>query len=286
MKKLLSLTAFLGLAGAGALCAVDLPAFNVDAKVCFDTENVNRGRKEGQQNFKISTEAGVALLTGHGYIGASSVLLLEDPNIFGSLNSVSPYVGFCHDVGGWFTVDGSLAYHRYTNVPSIFKDIASSGDGDDVIVSDGGVELSVGFIGEMVFSPKLYFSYDFDRREFNTILSASYVYDLGALGLDRFALKGGLSLGYDTASRPYGCKAYFDGSDGDNDDKKGYFYYGLAADLVYKYNEQATFHAGVRFSGNAAKTSSWANSYFSFGFDDYANPRNLLWFSSAVEFSF
>jgi hypothetical protein len=279
MKKLLPLTAFLGLAGAGALFAVDLPAFNVDAKVCFDTENVNRGRKEGQQNFKISTEAGMALLSGHGYIGASSVLMLEDSVPGMSLNTVSPYAGFCHDVCGWFTVDASIAYHKYTNLLAILGQDDIGGDAG-YFPSRHGVEMSVGFIGEMVFSPKLYFSYDFGRREFNTTLSASYVYDLGAVGLDRFALKGGLSLGCDVASRPYGIKYYFDD---DNDDSKGYFYYGLAADLVYKYNEQATFHAGVRFSGNAAKADSWANSCFSI---DDSSSKNLLWFASAVEFSF
>jgi hypothetical protein len=268
-----------------------LPAFNVDAKVCFDTENVNRGRKEGQANFKMSTEAGVALLTGHGYIGASSVLMLEDTILFSSMNTVSPYIGFCHDVCGWFTIDASVAYHSYTNLNlySFSTDIGDPSDPEDDstignAAASHGTEFSIGLIGEMLFSPKLYLSYDIDRQEFNAILSASYVYDLGAVGIDHFALKGGLSVGYDSASRPFGIKGYFaDGGPGNlYDESKGYVYYGVAADLVYKYNEQATFHIGVRFSGNTASENDWQNALCQFD----SNSKNLLWFASAVEFSF
>jgi hypothetical protein len=33
--------------------------------------------------------------------------------------------------------------------------------------------ISAGIIGEVMFSPKLYLSYDFTREDFNTVLSAS-----------------------------------------------------------------------------------------------------------------
>ncbi|MDR2664431.1 MAG: hypothetical protein LBB14_02810 [Puniceicoccales bacterium] len=287
MKRLLSLTALCGLLGVGSLGAFDLPILTLDARVGFDSEYANRGRKEGQANFQMATETGVPIFGGHGYVGASSVLMLEDGLIDledhigrgghisgnGSMNEVSANVGFCRSVGGWFTADLSYAYHMFTNL----RGIVASG----VDIRRCSSEISLGAVGEVLFSPKAYLSYDINRKEFNVSFAAGHTYDLGAVGLDHCAFEGNFFCGYDYARRPFGIIGFFKEDGLSSSERKDYFYYGLGADLIYKYNEQASIRAGMRFCGNSAPRTSWVNDLLGF-----VGHKDLLWFSSAVEFSF
>ncbi|MDR0679177.1 MAG: hypothetical protein LBF24_02950, partial [Puniceicoccales bacterium] len=132
-----------------------------------------------------------------------------------------------------------------------------------------------------LFAPRAYISYDTNRKELNISFAAGYTYDLGAIGLDHCALEGNFFCGYDYARRPFGISGFFKEDGLASTERKDYFYYGVGADVIYKYNEQASLRAGLRFSGNSAPRTSWANDLLGF-----VGHKDLFWFSSAVEFSF
>lgn len=284
MKKTLATMAMVLALGGNSLSALDMPALTLDAKIGFETEYVERGRKEGKQNFQMAAELGMPFLGGQVYAGASSVLMLEDILIdgdpMGSLNQVHPYVGFSHDVVGWFTADLGIAANLYTN-------------GSETITRGWGfprntTEVYVGAMVDVPFTPKGYLSYDFDREELDMVLSANYSYDLGTLGLSHLVFEGNGFFGYNYTKRPYGIKNFF-ASDGGlrPNETKDYFYFGLGADLVYKYNEQASIKAGVRYSTNGNSKQGWVNSTMGLPVDDgVLRSRNLVWFAGSVEFSF
>jgi hypothetical protein len=339
--------------GFSTLSAFDVPAFTLDAKVGFDTEFVERGRKEGKQNFKIAAELGVPVAGGQAYAGASAVVMLDDVHVppsyaqhgvyssgnelfsfsqpsggfawgtsLGSANRASPYIGFSRDVSGWFTADVGFIAHFHTNIDYISFDPNSVtgshklGEGADNYLEAyydlaqkalemwnaprDSREIYIGAAADVIGAPKAYLYYDFDREELNAVISASYGYDLGSLGFNHIVIEGSGRIGYDYAQRPYGRKHYFDEGMPTCKLAKGYFYFELGADLVYKYNEQASIKTGVRYSVNGNSRGGWANHTFADCSDSadhltedashecgpFARPRSTVWFTSSIEFSF
>jgi hypothetical protein len=289
MKKTLATLALA--APFGALAAFDMPALNLNSKIGFDSEYVNHGRKEGQENMTASAEIAMPVMGGQAYAGASTVLMIEDserymlfdprgsngPEVLeltsiGSFAEVSPYLGYSRDIAGLFTADIGYVAHLYTNLSAL------SVLGVDLKRNTN--ELYVGGAVNTLFSPKGYIAYDFDRDEFDITVSGTYSYDLGNFGMNHFAVEGKVLLGFDHVRRPYGIKGFFATN---LDESKNYFYFGLGADLVFKYNEQASIRGGLHLSGNSVSKGNWANRGV---LNDKESHKNLVWFSSAVEFSF
>ncbi|MDR3117076.1 MAG: hypothetical protein LBT98_00650 [Puniceicoccales bacterium] len=303
MKKTAVTFALAGALGLGALHGLEVPALKmppltVDAKIGFDTEHVNHGRKEGKKCIQMAVETGADLAGGHGYLGAQSTLMLADsvPTWSGSramsLNHVSPYIGFSHDLADCCSLDIGYVAHLYTNLKP-FELYLDNNDNVSPMqvypISDNTNEFYVGAAMDMICSPKVYLSYDFNRKEFDLVGSLSYGYDLGTCGLNNFSVEGKAHLGYDYAKRPFGAKNFFKDIIPSYDNlietqfmhqSKDYFYLGLGADLVYKYNEQANVRLGARYEVNSTSKKHWNNYLFGGG------HKGMVWFSSAVEFSF
>jgi hypothetical protein len=273
----------------GTLSAMEMPQLTLDAKLGFESEHVSRGRKEGNQNFQLAAEVGTEVVGGHAYVGASSSLFLRDTIAkdgtttlwSASANQVSPYIGYSHDLMGRFTLDAGYIAHLYTNFRPVDDYYGLTGDGKVPLeLARNTNELYFGATADIICSPRVYFSYDVDREEFCLSGSIGYTYDLGQFGMNRFAVDGKLELGYDYGKRPFGLKDYFKEDAVGFRQKKDYFFYTLGADIVYKYNEQASLRAGARYAGNSASEHNWNNAIFGCGHKD------MIWFTSAVEFSF
>lgn len=311
MKKTLASLALVSALSSVGLGAFELPELTLDVKGSFDSEYVYRGRKQGGQNFQLGFETGTELFGGHAYVGVWNAEMLKDhsitlPKLDGSdkeismsMNETSPYIGFSYGVSDTFMVDAGYIAHLYTNMKpwsSIFNDGTKENPlegANRMGFARNTNEIYLGVAADVVMSPKLYFSYDFDREEFCLLGTAGYSYDLGQYGWSNFAIEAKGDFGYDYAKRPFGIKNYYNsyakatktgGSEsihGENPlgTNKGYVFWGLGANLVYKYNEHAKFKAGVRYSGNAAGKTEW-NNYF------FGGHKNMCWFTSCVECSF
>ncbi|MDR2030356.1 MAG: hypothetical protein LBP65_02730 [Puniceicoccales bacterium] len=305
MKKTAVSLTLAGVLGFGALHGLEVPAFQmppltVDAKIGFNTEYVNHGRREGEKCIQMAVETGLDFGGGHGYIGATSALMLADSIPWWShgralsMNNISPYIGYSHDLANCCVLDIGYTAHLYTNVKP-FERWLNMNDGwwgeQLYPIDDNSNEFYIGVTADVVCSPKLYLAYDFNRKEFDLVGSIRYGYDLTACGLNNFSLEGKAHVGYDYAKRPFGVKNFFKDVAGigsfDNpiegrfrDQCKDYFYFGLGADLVYKYNEQSNVRIGARYEVNSTSKNHWNNALFGGG------HKGLIWFSSAVEFSF
>ncbi|MDR2577108.1 MAG: hypothetical protein LBC42_03640 [Puniceicoccales bacterium] len=354
MKKILAAMAVASAVGFNALVALEAPALTTDVKVGFDTEFVERGRKEGKQNFKVAAEFSTPVAGGQAYVGASAVVMLDDVHLkhyykpslgflsdfpeeigdpqkyyssgkhyeqyydaedmldspwgvsLGSSNRVSPYIGYSHDVGGWFTADIGYIAHFHTNLDYItYENSDPTEYGTQTPARWLALwdaprntnEIYLGAVVDVLCSPKAYIYYDFDREELNLVASISYSFDLSAYGLNNVTLESSGQFGYNSANRPYGREHFFTQDLGyeylmtcENDRQKyskDYVYLSLAADLVYKYNEQATVKAGVRYSINGNSQDGWANHTFADVFSPaLKRARSTVWFASSFEFSF
>lgn len=301
-KTLASLIASAAL-GTASLGAFEMPELTLDVKGGFDSEYVYRGRKQGSQNFQVGFETGTQLLGGHYYLGAWNTNMLEDQTMTfkyktndaagtfnGSLsmNETALYTGYSYGISEKVMLDLGYMAHLYTNMKpwtSAFKEEYGTG------LTRNTNEIYLGMAADVVMSPKLYFSYDFDREEFCLLGTIGYSYDLTQYGWNNIAIEVKGDFGYDYAKRPFGIKNYYSNfakqaihTVGGQDrttlgTSKGYVFWSAGANLAYKYNEHAKFKVGVRYSGNAAGKNDW-NNYF------FGGHKNMCWFTSCVECSF
>lgn len=280
--------------GCAGLSAFELPELTMDVKGGFDSEYVYRGRKQGNQNFQLGFETGTEVLGGHLYAGAWGNLLTKDTilnvpatgdiplmtNVAFSLNEAAPYIGYSYGITDMFMIDVGYIAHIYTNMKPLTQyfqnDYGQSG------IARNTNEIYLGVAADVILSPKVYVSYDFDREEFCALANVGYSYDLGQFGWNNIAIEAKGEIGYDYAKRPYGIKRYFDAfaqEGGALARSKDYFFWGVGANLVYKYNEHAKVKAGVKYAGNGGSKTDWQNYFF-------GQHKNMCWFTSCVECSF
>jgi hypothetical protein len=268
MKKLSVISAT-----ALSLCfasAGDLPNFLLDGSVQFQTETINRGRKEGQKSFTLRSEGGVKVFdAGEIYFGVKATLATRstsDDILFDYLNTVSPHIGCIYDVTNDITIDAGFRHNFYTAVPK------------DAEYRRSSSEVYAGVIYDALVSPSIYGFYDFNRKEFAIEGNVAYTFDLSSHTIDGLGIKVGAKLGYDTSKKPYG--APYDAAWG----SKGYAYYGFNADLVYSFSEQISARVGVNYCGNSAKKTAWVNQ--APVNNNNVGRRNAIWLSTAVDCSF
>lgn len=283
MKKTLASLALVSTLGGASLMAFDLPELTLDAKGTFDTEYVYRGRKQGQQNFQFGAETGTELLGGHIYAGTWFTLMLQDSFMGGArglpfnMNEVAPYIGYSYGISDMFMLDAGYIAHLYTGLESFAKK-------RDLDITRNTNEIYFGLAADVLLSPKMYFSYDFDREEFCMVLNGGYSYDLSQFGLTNFSLEAKAEIGYDNAKRPFGIKNFekeaMPAMAVENYEfHKDYFFFGLGADVAYKFNENAKAKFGVRYAANTTTKTAWANVFT-------GEHKNMCWFTSSVECSF
>lgn len=276
--RILALTA--SLISLGSMEALTLPKFTMDAGGTYSTDFINRGRKEGGNNCELFYESGLDFLGGHGYNGTYAVMMLENnqPQDFGfSSNESSPYVGYTHNINKHFNVDLGYIAHFYSNLKKLKDILYDQGIG----IYRNSNEVYLGLFAEIKLNPCLYFSYDWERREFLAEFSFGYSYDLTPYGMSGFSLEPSFNVGYDSSSRPFGLKSLDETPIWEKNlfsAGKDYIFYGCCMKAVYTFNENARVRVGVHYSGNAGSKSSWQNLF--------GNHKNLLAFETGVDLSF
>ena len=298
-KKFFSIAA--GLLSAGFLSAdggFTVPPLSLGTHIAFDSEYVDRGARLGQQVFTPSIEVGASILDkGQLYFGNQNFLAVKSSDF----NKHDFYIGFSYDITDLFTADLGFVAHIQRNLKDAFNKEAlrearkTQGNPnltlENLTTASGGVpanladvkkrsyEFYVGLAANVLLNPSFYYNYDFTWKRHNIEGKVNYLYDLSSVGVNGFAVDLSAKIGYDHTKRPWGIKK--DAAQRllwDNDLKKGYFYYGTGADLVYSFKENVQARAGVKYEG-LNKKEAWACGA-------YAGRKNLVWFSTSLECGF
>jgi opacity protein-like surface antigen len=304
MKKIAAIAT--GLLSLGYLGAFEMPVLSLDTSTKFETEHVVRGRLEGRKVFSPRVNVSTPVFTkGKAYLGAYSAIGADGDKGFETVqttrNSVDPYIGLSYEVTDMFTLDAGYINHIYPNlsrqVPRLFKKGSKTPgiNGGEALATDEShavpfahkrntSEIYFGVLADVLLAPSAYFFYDLGSREAAIEGNVSYTYDLAQFGVNGVSVELGAKLGYDKASRPFACKTYDRATMG----KKGYFYYGVNADLVYGFNEHTKARAGIEIAGNSAKKAAWVNRWakeLAAG-KEAGSHKSLVWFNASVDCSF
>jgi hypothetical protein len=298
-KKFVSIAA--GLLSAVFLSAdggFTVPPLSLRTHLAFDSEYVDRGSRLGQQAFTPNIEIGASILDkGELYFGNQNFLATKNSD----LNKHDFYVGFSYDITDLFTADLGFVAHIQRNLKDVFNkkalELARETRGNpnltlEALTTDaGGVpatlagvkkrsyEIYLGLAANVLLNPSFYYNYDFTWRRHNIEGKVNYLYDLSSVGVNGFAVDLFAKAGYDRTERPLGIKKDVAQKEfWSKDIKKGYFYYGTGADLVYSFNENVQARAGVKYEGQNKK-EAWA-------YKAYASRKNLLWFSTSLDCGF
>ncbi|MDR0679704.1 MAG: hypothetical protein LBF42_01555 [Puniceicoccales bacterium] len=300
MKKLAMVAT--GLLSLGYLGALEVPVLGLDTSIKFATRHIHRGRQQGEAVFAPKAEFGIpAFEGGKVYFGIDTVLGLgkkNDTSVPSTRNETDPYIGISYEVTDLVTLDAGYVHHFYTNTPDesmlvgheIKNKIEAANGNPDV---NPGVyyykyptnakrhsnEIFLGATVDVILSPALYFSYDFDAKEVDIEGRVAYTYDLSQFGAAGAALELGGKIGYDRVGKPW----LQNNVESDVLGKKGYFYGGLNADAIYSFNEHSKARAGVEFCGNSSK-ANWLK-----GLNTAYNPKGrkaFVWFNASVDCSF
>ncbi|MDR2419837.1 MAG: hypothetical protein LBD40_00725 [Puniceicoccales bacterium] len=298
-KKFVSIAA--GLLSAGFLSAdggFAVPPLSLHTRIAFDSEYVDRGTRLGQQVFTPSIEVGASILDkGELYFGNQNFLAIKSSE----LNKHDFYIGFTYDVTDLFTADLGFVAHIQKNLKDAFNkralQLAREEASNPNLTLEalttffGGVpatlagvkkhsyEIYLGLAANVLLNPSFYYNYDFTWRRHNIEGKVNYLYDLSSFGVNGFAVDLSAKLGFDHTKRPWGIKKDVAQKElWSKDVKKGYFYYGAGADLVYSFNENAQARAGVKYEGQNKK-KAWA-------YNAYASRKNLIWFSTSLDCGF
>ncbi|MDR0741840.1 MAG: hypothetical protein LBE98_00025 [Puniceicoccales bacterium] len=295
MKKLAMVAA--GLLSLGCLGAFEVPALSLDTSIKFATRHIYHGRQQGYEVFAPKVELGVpAFEGGKIYFGVDAVLGLGKKNenvdsavsstvgVPSTRNETDPYIGISYEVTDLLTLDAGYVHHFYTNTPDKYLTVL---EGESLAAAEKNLtnakrhsnEIFLGAAVDVILSPTLHLSYDFEAKEVDIEGRVTYAYDLSQFGASGAALELGGKIGYDRTGKPWLEKE----ADSHSQGKKGYFYGGLNADAIYNFNEHSRARAGVEFCGNSSKAnwlSGLVNSY------NLKGRKTFVWFNASVDCSF
>jgi hypothetical protein len=274
-KKLLNSIA-VGVLSAGCLSAdggCKFPPLSLSTGIHFDNKYVYRGTKLGQQVFTPSVEISASLFDkGELYFGNKNFLAIKSSDF----NKHDFSIGFSYDVTDLFRVDLGFTAHLQRNLKKAIDSQFEAGAVDATGVKKHNYEIYVGILADVLLNPSLYYSYDFTWKRQNIEGKVNYLYDLSSIGVSGFAVDLSAKIGYDHTKKPFGMKkSVADTEFWNQGAKKGYFYYGAGADLVYSFNENAQARAGIKYEGLNKKTA-W----------NYSGYKNLVWFSTSLDCGF
>ena len=216
------------------LCVGNLFAqLSISSTFAFESEYVFRGVQFADESFQPSVE----LSHGGFYIGTWVNQPIVDPGA-AFLNEVDFYGGYGFSLGEVISVDIGATYYWFPEEPTS---------------ADETREPFIGLSADVLFTPTVYFYYDFDLDTFTAELSASHSIELSD------TLEGStLDIGI------YGGFVVPDTGGGD------YNYFGGSIDWGYAFTEYASFSIGIRFTAtdiSAARDSNfWWGAGFSAGF--------------------
>ncbi|MDR3144164.1 MAG: hypothetical protein LBT64_01530 [Puniceicoccales bacterium] len=268
MRKLSVIAAgLLGLVAVGAEAAQPSDwqsKFSLDVKNKFVSENVRRGRREGQKGFKSKVNFGYEIFDSVKVgLGVDSSLTLRNDK--GDI--VAPYFDISYDASEMFTLEAGYLHNFHSKL--------DPRNGNTPLgVRRNTNEIFCGVNADVLLSPSLFIFYDFDRRETAIEGKVGYNFDLSQYAISGLGVDFGAKLGFDSSKKPYGKKHV--AADG----KKGYCYYGANADLTYAINSNAKAKIGVAYDGSSAKKTSWTGNLSGH------KHKNFVWFNASIDCSF
>jgi hypothetical protein len=293
----------------GTFFAFADPGSSYDGEISLNGTYIHHGRKEGGASEKMRIEVERSLPNGAIYGGINSASMFEDGGIIffagesitsqqdnsirvkaGSFNQIAPEAGFFYDFFGSFCADVGYAAHFYTNLKttSQFLEVLYGNKCEKF-----SSEVYAGLAADVIFSPRIYVSYDINLKELDICASGAYAYDLGRLGLDCLVVEGGLHVGFDSTENPFCINKFFELPDLGYGMRKHYTYYGGELALCYRHSPNLTFRLSGHYNGNSAPKDSWPNGHIgaeisetNFTFDLGDKNKNVVWFSAAMAFSF
>ncbi|MDR0742070.1 MAG: hypothetical protein LBE98_01235 [Puniceicoccales bacterium] len=221
--------------------------FTVDTSVGFKNEYFFRGRNTLHETFISRAEIGCQIFDGTmAYAGVNSAFGIKSPS---QLNHLSPCVGISYNVTDEVMLNAGFEYHFYTAIPLTRR------NGRPFGVKRHSKEVHLGIIFDTFMKLSLNGFYDFDRQEVSFEGMGVYNLDLSSLftglGIDIWA-----KIGHDYTGKPLGVERF-------KILKERYNYYGVGADLAYRFNH-ARVKVGVGYEGNSAKKDSWVNGWTTF----------------------
>lgn len=243
----------------------------------FKSENVYRGQKRGQSNqqtaFRFTYNAIEA--DNVNTYGKFWTLHHYDSN---SANEVDFNVGMTYTPEIWesmITMDGGYTYYWFP------------GQGQATARPIGynhSNEIYVGMSADVIFSPSVYFFWDFDLEQYVVEGSIEYTLPLQRLtymeDTENFSIDLRAQVAHVHANRQYGIGGR----------KNGYSYWGFSAETNYVVNEDFHVGAGVYYMGNDdGHTGNSINLYQTAVFSGNGSgdrPADMFWWGVHLTFAF
>ena len=212
---------------------------SIAGSVRFESAYLFRGKKLGQQGLQPSVELSYSECEGNLYIGTWHY----SPFNSGQANEIDFYGGYCWQPTRIFTLDLGCTYYWYPNTPPTPLQQAAL---------SRSREIYMGLSADVLFTPSIYFFYDFDREQTLLEISGGYRFSLEEyLSTDGFFFDVGGYIGWLQADA-------FNGNQRKGNEKwsNGYNYCGVTGDLVYVFNESISTSVGVRYGYNTDGTTT------------------------------
>ncbi|MDR1438023.1 MAG: hypothetical protein LBI69_03115 [Puniceicoccales bacterium] len=249
----------------GALIALltplSLPALNLTTGTRFESEFVSCGAKHGKENVNLSVNLEENICGGSGYFGLTSRFMARSD----ATNKMAPYIGYAHSIDDSYEIDFGYQSYFYTNLGENSEGAKNHTD-----------EIFFGILTNPLIPLETYIVYNFTEDDVCIFASIGTDCDLDRFGLSDCSFSGKLTLGYDRCGRPGGIRNFFvEELAGKRKDRE---FYAVDLDFIYSRQAHSLLRTGVRIAGNACSKKSYVNAS--------GNHQNLLWFTSAVEFSF
>lgn len=297
-----------GILALGCLSAADNAGdwqqnLGLKASMGFESEHVVRGRKEISRaltgDIRLSYKAmdELSVYGGVEYAiamrGSSKTFIPEQEeqedrpgreayNMWYNNSIVKPYIGVSYEVYEGIALDLGYIHNIYLRHAN-----ESLANNHDLYIARtdkrNSSEIYAGVVADCIANPSLYLNYNFDAEELNIEGAVKHCFDLGEYSINGLAVEVGANIGFNN------CRKLL--WKDQNGIKENYFYYGLNADLVYNFNENASAKVGCYFAGNTGKINN-ANMFqapgekFATAAYDAKGTRNMIWWTAGVDCQF
>ncbi len=241
MKKLTTMIA-LTVLSSGAFAQEE--ELSIKATFAWESEYIFRGVQLSETTF----QPAVDMSYGGAYAGIWTNLPVNSSD--DASREIDIYAGYGTKVGDMYNLDAGLTVYYYPSVkdfnPKAYKNTT---------------EIYLGSSLDSMLSPSLYLYYDFRLESFTIEASVNHSFEI----MEKTSLELNGSIGH----------VWADKIDSVTDDAPDFFYGVLKADLVYAFNDNASFSIGSRVSfngldkdeGEVAKESNlWWGATFTAGF--------------------
>jgi uncharacterized protein (TIGR02001 family) len=230
-----------------AKAALPLDDISVSTTFGYESEYIFRGAKLDQQAF----QPAIDVEYGNFYAGIWGSYGISSRERGG--RETDFYAGYAFALDDQITLDFGSTYYYYSQ--------------------DEGATFEIygGAAWDVILEPAGYIYYDFDLKAWTFELSAGHSIEIA----DKTSLDFSGHLGYQRFSRSGDLEARFQ-----------HFYAGVAADLTYAFNDNASFSIGPRLSTSSVRNSGDGRALKQDPDFTSVATRDLLWWGAAFTVGF